>query len=101
MGENGTRLAALLFDMQKNIRDEIGADIRESEGRLSQQISDLREDHGRRLSALERRGGAGLTKAQRRALWAILSGLTAEVASHARSILTGAQKLFHLGNVRP
>lgn len=91
MAEHDTRLAALLFDMQKNIRE----DIRDSEGRLSDQITDLKDDHGRRLEALEQTTKAAkLTTAQRRALWTVITGLAAEAAARL-------MKIVHVGSVRP
>lgn len=87
MGERDTALAALLFEMQGNIR----ADIRECKTDLSSQITDVREkqdDHDVRLTILERQtSGLGLTKTQKTALWTGMSGLALEGLRHLKTLL--------------
>ena len=101
MGDDNTQLAALLLNMQENIRD----DIKDCKTDLSARIEDVRAkqgEHDLRLTSLEKQtSGIGLTKAQKTALWTALSGLALEAVRHlggwltaaAASLLRGVSKL--------
>jgi hypothetical protein len=61
-------------------------------GTVSEQLTDVSETletHGDRLTALEGQSGLGLTKAQKTALWAGVSGLAIEGLRHIKTLLFG------------
>ena len=84
MAGGDTELANLLITMQGNLQ----RDIQDAKKDIRTDIADLREEHGRRLTALEaaQRGGLSLSRAQRRALWTAIGGLALEGARHAKEL---------------
>jgi len=95
MGDD-LHLTSLLLNMQR----EIKTDIQTAHSDLSERITEVRAkqgEHDLRLTSLEQQtSGLGLTKAQKKALWAALAGLLLEGVRHlstAFGAIKGVPKL--------